>query len=291
MRAGAWPSPASGWSASEASARTRSGRRCSPPRRTAGSGRSPTGTPRRGSAARRPATPTGSRSSPSRPPTSRWPTAGSTPRRSTPSGPGVHCATGMGGLATFETAVLTRAERGDSRVSPFSVPMIMPNAGAAAVSLRLGWQGPCETVTTACAAGTHGVGNGARAVATGRVRRRARGRVGRLARRHHHRGLHQRRRHEPQRDQPAVRPRPRRVRRRRGRGAAAARAARRRPGAWGPGLRRHRRGGQRGRRLPRHRALAGRPRCARVHAARARRRRASPPTTSPTSTRTAPAPP
>lgn len=80
---------------------------------------------------------------------------------------GVHCATGMGGLATFETAVLTRAERGDGRVSPFSVPMIMPNAGAAAVSLRLGWQGPCETVTTACAAGTHGVGNGARAVATG----------------------------------------------------------------------------------------------------------------------------
>ncbi len=80
---------------------------------------------------------------------------------------GVHCATGMGGLATFETAVLTGAERGPGRVSPFSVPMIMPNAGAASVSLRLGWQGPCETVTTACAAGTHGVGNGARAVATG----------------------------------------------------------------------------------------------------------------------------
>ena len=35
------------------------------------------------------------------------------------------------------------------------------------MSLRLGWQGPCETVTTACAAGTHGVANGARAVATG----------------------------------------------------------------------------------------------------------------------------
>ncbi len=80
---------------------------------------------------------------------------------------GIHCATGMGGVATFETAVTTMLERDKGRVSPFSVPMIMPNAGAAAVSLRLGWQGPCETLTTACAAGTHGVAAGARLVAQG----------------------------------------------------------------------------------------------------------------------------
>jgi 3-oxoacyl-[acyl-carrier-protein] synthase II len=80
---------------------------------------------------------------------------------------GVHVATGIGGVTTFEEAVTTKVERGEGRVSPFSIPMIMPNAGAAAVSLRLGWQGPCETLTTACAAGTHGVAAGARLVAQG----------------------------------------------------------------------------------------------------------------------------
>ncbi len=61
-----------------------------------------------------------------------------------------------------------RAERGPGRVSPFTIPMAMPNAGAAAVSLRFGLQGPSETVTTACAAGTHAIGAGARLIADGR---------------------------------------------------------------------------------------------------------------------------
>jgi len=59
-------------------------------------------------------------------------------------------------------------ERGPDRVSPFFVPMLMPNAGAAAVSLRYGMRGPCQTVTTACAAGTHAVIDAARLIATGR---------------------------------------------------------------------------------------------------------------------------
>src|SRR5688572_21678516 len=46
--------------------------------------------------------------------------------------------------------------------------MMMANAGAAAVSMRFGWQGPCETTVTACAASTHAIGNAARLVATGR---------------------------------------------------------------------------------------------------------------------------
>jgi 3-oxoacyl-[acyl-carrier-protein] synthase II len=45
---------------------------------------------------------------------------------------------------------------------------VMPNAGAAALSLRHGFQGPSETLTTACAAGTHSIGAGARLVADGR---------------------------------------------------------------------------------------------------------------------------
>ena len=43
-------------------------------------------------------------------------------------------------------------------MSPFLVPMMMANAAGATVSMRCGWQGPCETVSTACAAGTHAIG-------------------------------------------------------------------------------------------------------------------------------------
>lgn len=76
--------------------------------------------------------------------------------------------TGIGGLQTTleQDAVLN--ERGPDRVSPFLVPMMMPNAATAAVSMRFGLGGPCETVTTACAAGTHAIGNAARLVASGR---------------------------------------------------------------------------------------------------------------------------
>lgn len=76
--------------------------------------------------------------------------------------------TGIGGLQTVLEQVRVLTEKGPDRVSPFMVPMMMPNAAAAAVSMRFGLGGPCETVTTACAAGTHAIGNGARLVATGR---------------------------------------------------------------------------------------------------------------------------
>jgi 3-oxoacyl-[acyl-carrier-protein] synthase II len=88
-----------------------------------------------------------------------------------PTRAGVHLGTGIGGVGTLETQVGVLAERGPKRVSPFTIPMVMPNAGAAAVSLRLGWQGPCETQTPASparAAGTHSVAAGARMVADGR---------------------------------------------------------------------------------------------------------------------------
>jgi len=81
---------------------------------------------------------------------------------------GVIFGTGVGGLTTLEEQILTFHEKGPRRVSPFLVPMMMSNAGAAAISMRHGWQGPCETTVTACAAGTHSVGNAARMIATGR---------------------------------------------------------------------------------------------------------------------------
>jgi 3-oxoacyl-[acyl-carrier-protein] synthase II len=81
---------------------------------------------------------------------------------------GVHLGTGIGGVGTLESQVAVLADRGPRRVSPFTIPMVMPNAGAAGLSLRFGLTGPSETLTTACAAGTHSVAAGARLVADGR---------------------------------------------------------------------------------------------------------------------------
>ena len=76
--------------------------------------------------------------------------------------------TGIGGLQSVIEQMRILNEKGPDRVSPFMVPMMMPNAATAAVSMRFGLGGPAETVTTACAAGTHAIGNAARLVASGR---------------------------------------------------------------------------------------------------------------------------
>jgi 3-oxoacyl-[acyl-carrier-protein] synthase II len=81
---------------------------------------------------------------------------------------GVIIGTGVGGLHSIEDQVMVFHEKGARRVSPFLVPMMMSNAAAAAVSMRYGWRGPCQTVVTACAAGTHSVGDAARVIASGR---------------------------------------------------------------------------------------------------------------------------
>jgi len=81
---------------------------------------------------------------------------------------GVIFATGVGGFETLVEQVLVCDRKGADRVSPFLVPMMMANAGAANVSMRFGWHGPSEAICTACAAGTHAVAAAARLVATGR---------------------------------------------------------------------------------------------------------------------------
>ena len=78
---------------------------------------------------------------------------------------GVVVGTGVGGLHTLEEQVVVRMEKGERRVSPFLVPMMMANACGAAISLRYGFQGPCETICTACAASTHAIGYAARQIA------------------------------------------------------------------------------------------------------------------------------
>jgi 3-oxoacyl-[acyl-carrier-protein] synthase II len=81
---------------------------------------------------------------------------------------GVLIGTGIGGLHTLEEQVEVHRVRGAARVSPFLIPMLMPNAAAARVSMRHGFRGPCETTVTACAAGTHSIGNAARLIFSGR---------------------------------------------------------------------------------------------------------------------------
>ncbi len=81
---------------------------------------------------------------------------------------GVVIGTGIGGLQTIEDQTIIRHEKGPRRVSPFLIPMVMGNAPAAAVSMRYGFQGPCENVVTACAAGTHSLANAARLISSGR---------------------------------------------------------------------------------------------------------------------------
>jgi 3-oxoacyl-[acyl-carrier-protein] synthase II len=74
---------------------------------------------------------------------------------------------GIGGLATLEEQEKILIERGPTRVTPFLVPMMMPNATPAIVAMELGWTGPNICIATACAAGTHAVGDGARLIRDG----------------------------------------------------------------------------------------------------------------------------
>jgi len=82
---------------------------------------------------------------------------------------GVMMGTGIGGAFAWEANAEALMTKGANHVSPLVVPMVMPNAAAANVSMRSGFKGPVETITTACAAGTHAVSHGARLVASGRA--------------------------------------------------------------------------------------------------------------------------
>ena len=75
--------------------------------------------------------------------------------------------TGVGGLGTLEEQIRVLVEKGERRVSPFLVPMMMANAPGAAISMRYGLRGPNETICTACAASTHSIGYAARQIAWG----------------------------------------------------------------------------------------------------------------------------
>ncbi len=75
---------------------------------------------------------------------------------------GVLLGTGIGGVLTHEDQTLILDKKGARRVSPFTIPMMMANAAGAAISIEHGFQGPCESISTACASGTHSIGQAAR---------------------------------------------------------------------------------------------------------------------------------
>ncbi|MGB4056470.1 MAG: beta-ketoacyl-ACP synthase II [Alphaproteobacteria bacterium] len=78
---------------------------------------------------------------------------------------GVLVGAGIGGLSTTYDASTTLNERGPRRLSPFTVPAQLINMASGLISIRHGFRGPNHSVVTACATGTHAIGDAARLVA------------------------------------------------------------------------------------------------------------------------------
>jgi 3-oxoacyl-[acyl-carrier-protein] synthase II len=76
-------------------------------------------------------------------------------------------STGIGGLGSLLAQHRVLLEKGPDRVSPFMVPMLMPNAAAGHVAMAFGFTGPNACITTACAAGSHAVGEAFRLIRYG----------------------------------------------------------------------------------------------------------------------------
>jgi 3-oxoacyl-[acyl-carrier-protein] synthase II len=96
-----------------------------------------------------------------------WADAGEPP--TDPGRAGIVFSTGIGGLESLLAQHSVFLERGPDRVSPFMVPMLMPNAPAGHVAMAFGFTGPNQCITTACAAGAHAVGEAYRFIRDGRA--------------------------------------------------------------------------------------------------------------------------
>lgn len=80
---------------------------------------------------------------------------------------GVMVGSGIGGLPTIQDQVTRMNEKGPKRVSPMFVPMSIVNMVAGNIALRVGAKGICTTTVTACASGTHSVGEAFRNIKHG----------------------------------------------------------------------------------------------------------------------------
>jgi 3-oxoacyl-[acyl-carrier-protein] synthase II len=72
---------------------------------------------------------------------------------------GVYVGSGIGGLSTWEEQHKILLEKGPRRVSPFFIPMMIANMASGQISMMTGAKGPNSTAVTACATGTHSIGD------------------------------------------------------------------------------------------------------------------------------------
>lgn len=82
---------------------------------------------------------------------------------------GVIISSAIGGLQSLQDAILTNHTEGPRRVSPFLIPMLMPNGGAGMAAIEFGIKGPCFSVASACASGSDGIGTALMMLRTGMI--------------------------------------------------------------------------------------------------------------------------
>jgi 3-oxoacyl-[acyl-carrier-protein] synthase II len=80
---------------------------------------------------------------------------------------GVIIGSGIGGMKTFEDQARVFVEKGPGRVSPFFIPMMIPDMSSGCVSIVTGAKGPNHTVVSACASGSHSIGDSFRIIQNG----------------------------------------------------------------------------------------------------------------------------
>ena len=80
---------------------------------------------------------------------------------------GIITGTGIGGMETFSQQQNTLMEKGPSKVSPFFVPMMISNIGAAQVAIKYGMRGVNYNLASACASGSHAIGDAMRQIQHG----------------------------------------------------------------------------------------------------------------------------
>ncbi len=82
---------------------------------------------------------------------------------------GVYVGSGIGGMSTFINEAYKLKDGGPRKVSPFFVPMMIANMASGTIAIRHKAKGPCVPIVTACATGTHSIGEAFRAVKDGRA--------------------------------------------------------------------------------------------------------------------------
>ena len=80
---------------------------------------------------------------------------------------GVCVGSGIGGIETFVEQTTKYVEKGPSKISPFFIPMEIPNMPAGQISIALGFKGPNTAIVTACATGTNCIGDAFRTIQYG----------------------------------------------------------------------------------------------------------------------------